>query len=116
MNSIERDRMIERVNTLAKNLTDKYGTTKSILPEEYKAEIGKRYAKVLVYRVGNSHHDRVYAFVDLTGGLIEKTQHAAGSILKPAGYSKPAKHARSNIYNDDFGMSACGEYGVAYMK
>ena len=41
---------------------------------------------------------------------------ATGNIMKPAGYKTPAKHARGNIMQEDFGVSYIGPYGPAYLK
>ena len=39
-----------------------------------------------------------------------------GDVLKAAGYSAPAKHARGNIYDDDQGMKGMAWTGPAYLK
>ena len=74
---------------------------------------GKRYVKVR-HAIRASHPDipaptkaeSVYAFVDKT----------TGDVLKPAGHSAPAKHARGNIFKDDFGLKCCGKFSVAYLR
>lgn len=48
----------------------------------------------------------VAAFVDL----------ATGDILFPASWSKPAKHARGNVFAEDFGLSAFGDYSVRSLR
>ena len=60
---------------------------------------GKKYAKIYEPKGG------VYCFVDLTNG----------DILKAAGWSKPAKHARGNI-NDPDPTAKCGPYGPEYLR
>ena len=60
---------------------------------------GKRYSKIV-------YDGSVYAFVDKTNG----------DILKPASWNAPAKHARGNLYKDDYGFGCCGVYSVAYLK
>lgn len=76
-------------------------------------QYGKRYVKVR-HACWAEHPsipkptkaESVYAFVDKT----------TGDVLKPAGYNAPAKHARGNIYKDDFGLNCCGKYSVAYLR
>jgi hypothetical protein len=41
---------------------------------------------------------------------------ATGDVLKSAGWAKPAKHARGNIYAEDKGLSKMGPYGPAYLR
>lgn len=42
---------------------------------------------------------------------------ASGDVLKPAGWSAPAKHARGNIYSDEFGSEALDYSGcVRHLK
>ena len=59
----------------------------------------------------------VYAFIRLTDGA-NKTLGAmkSGDIHKPATYKAPAKHARGNVFSDDFGASCAGLYGIAYLR
>jgi len=78
---------------------------------------GRRYDKIICEDVGNSSNNmnsrRVWAFIDKTNG----------NILKPSGWSAPAKHARGNIYESpsrdgrkhDDSMQFIGCYGPAYM-
>lgn len=58
---------------------------------------GRKYAKVM--RGGT-----VYCFIAFNG-----------DVLKAATYNTPAKHARSNIFAEDFGRSGVGEYGANYI-
>ena len=67
--------------------------------QEVSVNNGKRYSKVV-------YNGSVYAFVDKSNG----------DVLKPASWNAPAKHARGNIFNDDYGFGCCGVYSVAYLK
>lgn len=74
------------------------------LPEDFhdkpfKIQIGKRYARIV--REGSVH-----CFVDLTNG----------DVLKAASWSKPAKHARGNIFDESNGLKLMGQYGPAYLR
>lgn len=60
---------------------------------------GRRFQKI-------EHGTHVYCFVDLTNG----------DVLKAESYKKPAMHARSNIFAEDFGLSGVNEYGANYLK
>ena len=60
---------------------------------------GKRYFKLI-------RRDSVHCFVDKTNG----------DVLKAAGWNKPAKHARGNIFDDHNGLRWMGEYGPAYLR
>ena len=60
---------------------------------------GKRYVKL-------ARDGSVYCFVDMING----------DVLKAAGWNKPAKHARGNIFDDHNGLRWMGEYGPAYLK
>jgi hypothetical protein len=48
----------------------------------------------------------VHAFVDKN----------TGDVLMPASWSKPAKHARGNIFEADNGLGRMGPYGPAYLR
>lgn len=69
---------------------------------------GKRYIKVVRgLPVGDKiEHRSVWGFVDRTNG----------DVLKAAGWSKPAKHARGNIFDEHNGLSMVGPYGPAYLR
>jgi hypothetical protein len=67
--------------------------------DELTFKVGRRYVKVIM---GSS----VHSFVDMKNG----------NVLKPAGWSAPAKHPRGNIYDENnglAGMTFCGPY---YLK
>lgn len=60
---------------------------------------GQKYAKVL--REGSAH-----AFIDLSNG----------DVLKPASWSRPAKHARGNIFDANNGLAGMQWTGPAYLR
>lgn len=74
-------------------------------PDTLELSWGPRYAKV-ISTPGMGAGRSVWAFVDL----------ANGDILKPAGWNKPAKHARGSVMADDFGVSSCTQYGPRYLR
>lgn len=71
----------------------------------FRVRTGSRYMKVTTSRVP-SEHGSVFCFVDKT----------SGDVLKPAGWSGPAKHARGNIFDDNNGLGSIGPYGPAYLR
>ncbi len=66
---------------------------------------GKRYVK-LIRANHPGQGGSVHCFVDMTNG----------DVLKAAGWNKPAKHARGNIFDDHNGLRLMGEYGPAYLR
>ena len=59
----------------------------------------------------------VYAFIRLTEGENKTLgKLKVGDIHRPASYRIAAKHARGNVFADDFGASCAGLYGIAYMR
>jgi hypothetical protein len=81
-----------------------YATNFSILtPPTLLVSIGKRFVKIIAKEQNSS---RVYAFLDSTNG----------DILKPASWKAPAKHARGNVFDADFGLSRTTAYGPEYLK
>jgi hypothetical protein len=104
--------------TRVQDLVTKHITTNfpSLVPDRIEVEYGPRYARIVsqkqtrrflpVERVEDGQR-MVYGFVDLTNG----------DILMAAGWKAPAKNgARSNIKDEDYGMSGCGPHGVNYKK
>lgn len=59
---------------------------------------------------------RVHAFVDMLGGDHKGVNNLIGDILKPASAKSPAKHARGNIFADDFGRSCMSAFGPEYLN
>lgn len=70
---------------------------------KYEYSVGKRYIKV-IYSIGSGRS--VHSFVDMKNG----------DVLKPAGWAKPAKHARGNIFDEHNGLKNMGPHGPAYLR
>jgi hypothetical protein len=90
------------------------------LPPVLKAFRGSRFIRIercdrgldgIVTVRGSAH-----AFIDITGGMIGGVNHARGSVLKPASWKAPAKHARGNIFDNSNGLSNIGWCGPRYLK
>jgi len=67
---------------------------------------GKRYYKVVAVDGGIGAGRSAWAFIDTTNG----------DVLKPAGWSAPAKGARGNLFDKDNGLKSVGPYGPAYKR
>jgi hypothetical protein len=65
---------------------------------------GQRYVRVVSRDSGNSRS--VYCFIDKSNG----------DILKAATWKAPAKHKRSNLNDEDYGLSGVGQYGAKYLR
>lgn len=97
-----------RVNGYVEGLQDKIDKHyKTDLPNltipKLEVTKGKRYYKVTR---NDSSSRSVVAFIDAENG----------DILKPASWKAPAKHARGNVYDEDFGLSQSTAYGPNYLK
>jgi hypothetical protein len=66
-------------------------------------KFGRKYIKVLS---STGNQTGTWAFVELE----------TGNIYKPAGWRKPAKHARGNIFDKDGGMKYMQWTGPMYME
>lgn len=64
---------------------------------------GKRYVRIVQHDTSARY---CYCFVD----------KQTGDVLKSDGWKKPAKHARSNIWDDDLGLSGLSVHGAKYLK
>ena len=71
--------------------------------DKFEYKVGRRYIKVIQ---GYS----VHSFVDMKEGS------GYGNVLKAAGFNKPAKGARGNIFDEKNGLGRMGEYGPAYNR
>ena len=60
---------------------------------------GQKYVRIV-------HDGSAHSFVDME----------TGDVLKPAGWNKPAKHARGNIYDENNGLKFMGPHGPAYLR
>jgi hypothetical protein len=67
---------------------------------------GGKYIKIFD---GNS----IWAFVSMVDGVNKGVRIKKGDLLKPAGFSSPAKHSRGNIFD---GTDKWEYYGPAYLS
>ncbi len=77
----------------------------NVTPDEITFKTGKRYVKIIRRQVDGTQ-ELVHCFVDMTNG----------DVLKAAGWSAPAKHARGNIFDEHDGLKNMNEYGPAYLR
>lgn len=96
-------RLLEYKNRMCLTYFDRY---------EVIRESGNKYIKILSREMKSdctpfNNSKKIVAFIDKN----------TGDILKPASWKVPAKHARGNIFSDQFGMEAIDENGfVKYLK
>ncbi len=70
---------------------------------------GRKYIRLVrneYTNTGDKISSAAYCFVDTTNG----------NVLKAAGWKAPAKGARGNIYNDDFGLGSMSWTGAGYNR
>lgn len=48
--------------------------------------------------------------------FIDTKEETFGDILKPASWKTPAKHARGNIFDGEWGINSVGVHGPAYLR
>lgn len=78
----------------------------NLTPDQLKAVPGKKYVKI-VQTGADGERGSAWAFID----------KETGDIFKPAGWNKPAKHARGNILKDkNFALDKITAYGPQYLK
>ena len=75
-------------------------------PHTIRFSYGPRYTRVYITEYVERPRERIYSFLDMTNG----------DILKPATYKAPAKHARGNIFDADYGLSRTTPYGPEYLR
>ena len=103
---------VEGYVSAAQYVTDKHFAEnyKNLDPPELTiVTSGTRYVKVFKTEKNDKERGRngcIFAFIDRTNG----------DILKPATYKAPAKHARGNVFDADYGISRTGAYGPNYLK
>jgi len=81
--------------------------------------ISSKWVRVVTLDVpheGEPEVSSVYAFIALQDGHTKTLGTLkAGDIHKPAGFKAPAKHARGNVFNDDFRKTIMPN-GIVYLK
>ena len=78
----------------------------NLTPDEITITTGRRYVRVMRYRMPRGAGGSVHCFVDMTNG----------DVLKAASWKAPAKHARGNIFDEHHGLKNMNEYGPAYLR
>jgi hypothetical protein len=110
----DKSRFEARFASFLAGVTDKvlenHKQYKILTPPQIGVEPGPKYIRVVKSDVapdGTVTSRSVHCFVDRTNG----------NVLKAAGYRKPeTKNPRSNIFDDDFGLSGVTAYGAVYLK
>lgn len=82
---------------------------------KHTAEYNKKWCKIVRFEETNNHRS-VYAFVCLEDGRTQALGSVfSGDIHKPASWNAPAKHARGNIFSENFGNCA-QPFGIKYLR
>ena len=93
-------------NQLVNQLTEYYTTTfKNLEVPQIKINKGSKFYKVIV---GGS----VWGFIARIPFVHKGVQLKKGDLMKPAGWSAAAKHARGNVID---GTAKYGPYGPVYL-
>ena len=93
-------------NQLVNQLTEYYTTTfKNLEVPQIKINKGSKFYKVIV---GTS----VWGFIARIPFVHKGVQLKKGDLMKPAGWSAAAKHARGNVID---GTAKYGPYGPVYL-
>lgn len=87
----------------AQTMLDKHHADSPTAKPVLSTMVGGKNIRVVITTWGQRS---VFCFVD----------RATGDVLKADGWARPAKHARSNINADDFGMSGVTAYGGVYLR
>jgi hypothetical protein len=97
---------IQEYVRLCQEQLNEHFATSILQPDILSIAYGRRYAKVIRQTDGGKGQISVFGFVDMTNG----------DILKAATWHAPAKTARGNVLDVDFGMSRTKLYGPEYLK
>lgn len=100
------ERLEEYVHGVQKKMND-YFEAKNLSwePDKISIDEGRRYIRIVKTSMP-SKSKSVHSFIDKTNG----------DVLKSASWKAPAKHARGNIYNNDFGLDNVNQFGANYLK
>lgn len=80
----------------------------------YEYTTGPKMFKVTASHCGQTSVHCFVAATSFTNKALGSVQ--AGQIFKPAGWSKPARHARGDMFNPCTWDHTFGEYSVRYLK
>lgn len=92
-------------NQLVNQLTEHYGQYQNVPTPQIKINKGSKFYKVIV---GSS----VWGFIARIPFVHKGVQLKKGDLMKPAGWSAAAKHARGNVIE---GTAMYGPYGPVYL-
>lgn len=77
---------------------------------------GQSYYKIVKTNRDSGAVESVYAFIAAKDINTRSITAKTGDVLKPAGFKRPARHARGNVFNEDNGAGCCGPYSIAYLR
>jgi hypothetical protein len=110
--------LVKKADEVGANHWQASGFTHSAPPIHRADFISKKWCRVVTLDDYNGvrKDSSVYCFVCLQDGHTKTLGVLkSGDIHKAAGFTAPAKHARGNVFNDDF-VKCLTQYGIVYLK
>ena len=110
--------LVTKADEISATYWQRMGYTHSAPPIHRADFISEKWCRVVTLDEQNGVRKvtSVYCFVCLQDGQTRTLGVLyAGGIHKAASFKAPAKHARGNVFNDDF-AKCLHEYGVVYLK
>lgn len=113
------DAFIEHANKQSEEYWTRQGYTFGLYPLRKPEFASDKWVKVYSYdrqNDGTETKQSIYAFIARCDGHTKTLGYiSAGDIHKPASYQAPAKHARGNIFQENFN-NCIGPIGIAYLR
>jgi hypothetical protein len=106
--------LVEVANEKVRQHFDQMGY-KNLQPHTHQAEyLSSKWCRI--NRLEHGQTTSVYCFVALQDNTTKALGHVvAGDIHKAATYKAPAKHARGNVFDEDFAKHLT-PYGAEYLR
>lgn len=112
-------KFVEVADQISADYWAKMGYTFAKPPQHRADYISDKWVRVVTLDVpheGEPKVQSVYAFIALVDSTTKTLGTVkAGDVHKPAGFKAPAKHARANVFDDDF-AKALTPNGIVYLK
>lgn len=110
------EKIAEFVKVADRLIQEHYARSSSpmTVPTHYSEILSHKWCRIVTLDPTGSRS--VYAFIALQDNYTKALgQIKRGDIYKAAGWKAPAKHARGNIFDENFAQ-CLNEYGVKYLR